>query len=203
MQKKYTSAHKAHTVHVRPVSAGAQPRLVNNSSIRTWSGSYFDFRHPENSTFSMCDIAHALSQLCRFTGHTSEFYSVAQHSVLVSHIVPPEHALAGLLHDASEAFIGDVAKPLKNLLPDYAQIEAEVEQVVLARYGITLPLHESVKHADLVALRTEQRDLMGCSYDVWLPDAIRPLDSVIEPLSPKLARQLFIERYQDIASEQK
>lgn len=94
-------------------------RRIVGPTILLRSGSYFDFENPEGSEFDLFDIAHALGHLCRFTGHVMRFYSVAEHCVHCSRIVPPEHALAALMHDAAEAFIGDVSRPLKAMLPGY------------------------------------------------------------------------------------
>lgn len=165
--------------------------------ILTAAGRYFDFEHPEQCEFGIEEIAHALSHICRFTGHTRVFYSVAQHSVLVSHLVPPEDALAGLLHDAAEAFIGDVAKPLKRLLPDYQEIERRVEAAVFARLGVSPQLPSSVKRADLQALAIERNWLLPKTPGVEWPLVPSNLltETWLESQTSYAARCRFIDRY--------
>lgn len=124
--------------------------------ILTRGGQYFNFLDPSAYRLDIKDIAHGLSNICRFGGHTREFYSVAQHSIYLSHIVPEEDAYAGLMHDCAEAFLGDIPSPLKRRLPDYKRIESIVEAALFEKLGIPFPLPASVKNADLVMLATEQ-----------------------------------------------
>jgi uncharacterized protein len=171
--------------------------------ILTAAGKYFNFLTPEDSEFGIDEIAHALSHICRYTGHTNVFYSVAQHSVVVSHLVPPEHALAGLLHDAAEAFLGDVSAPLKALLPDYRAIEKRVEAAVFARFNLPARLPDCVKVADRIALASEQRDLLPRHDDKWAALAgVVPFEPQVVPLGPLFARDLFLARFAQLRSYQ-
>lgn len=168
---------------------------MSTPEILLSSGNYFNLLAPDESEFTILDIAHALSNLCRFNGHTREFYSVAQHSVLVSQILPVDDQLPGLLHDAAEALVGDMVRPFKNILPDYRAIEKSVEAAVLKRFGIS-SIPASVTHADLILLATERRDLLPQDDRQWgLLDGITPLDARIEPWTPIRAEFEFLNRY--------
>lgn len=172
-------------------------RRIVGPTILLYSGRYFDFEDPEGSIFDISDIARGLSHICRFGGQCPRFYCVAEHSVYVSQIVPAEHALAGLLHDAAEAFVGDMPKPLKVMCPDYVAIEKRIERAVLDRFGVSLPLDPSIKEADIRMLATEQAQLMG-NRDDW--DYTRGRAVVegldIVGLAPNDAFNLFIDRFE-------
>lgn len=172
---------------------------VLGATITLYGGGYFDFIHPERSEIRIEDIARGLSNTCRFGGQArygDGFYSVAQHSVLVSLLVEPEHAFPALMHDAAEAYTGDMVGPLKQLCPDFKAIEKRVEAAVFARFGIATPLHPSVKHADLRALRTEQRDLTSGTDDNWNGlDDFEPWRHRIVPISPVMAMAMFMQRF--------
>lgn len=167
-------------------------------TILTAGGRYFPLLAPSPADIHIEDIAHALSNLCRFTGHVREFYSVAQHSALVSQIVPPEDALAGLLHDASEAYTNDISKPCKPLLRGLAEIETRIMEVVLATFGLPTCLPDSVKRADLILLATEKRDLMPPHEDWELTRDLPRLQEEIVPLPPRAARARFLDRFHQL-----
>lgn len=158
----------------------------------------FDPQHPSND-FAIEDIAHHLSLVCRFTGAVRVHYSVAQHSVLVSQLVPAEHALEGLLHDATEAYLNDMASPVKAGLPDYKAAEDAMEQALAARFGIPWPKTDAVRRADGIAVATEARDLMNNVSTLWrLPE--KPLRGVlIEPWSPDRAEREFMDRFREVS----
>ncbi len=104
--------------------------------ITTFSGRRFDYINPDIYSIRISDIAHALSNECRYAGHCPQFYSVAQHSILTSMIVPPALALEALLHDAAEAYCKDIPSPLKRLLPDYQIIEGRVDALIRSNFGL-------------------------------------------------------------------
>lgn len=168
--------------------------------ILTISGNYFQLNDPHNSEFTIGDIAHALSNLCRFSGHCREFYSVAQHSVLVSLLVPAEHALMALLHDAAEAFIGDMTSPLKAMLPEYKTIESNITNAIYKRFHVGPHQYPTIKHADLVALATERLYLLPETEYQWeCIKGIKPLRlQELHGWEPEEACDKFLERFDEI-----
>jgi 5'-deoxynucleotidase YfbR-like HD superfamily hydrolase len=152
------------------------------SWILTRTGKRFDLLAPRAELISTIDIAHALSHVARFNGHTRHHYSVAQHSLLVASIVPDGLQLTALLHDATEAYIGDMVRPLKALLPDYSEIEHGIWLAICDRFNIDPNLPTSVHEADMMALATERRDLMPDHWEAW------PCLAGITPLPDTLPR---------------
>ena len=169
---------------------------MNMPAVSTKSGRRVSLLNPSPSQIVIGDIAHGLAHQCRFNGQTNKFYSVAQHSVLVASILPRELRLAGLLHDASEAYLGDVVQPLKDLLPEYQSLEANFCEVLGARFGVNLQHNDAIRHADLVVLATERRDLMPMDTADWSSIAgITPLSRTIKPKSPEAASAQFMEMF--------
>jgi len=156
--------------------------LMKKGSIMTSTGKYINFTDINPDDICIEDISHALSMQCRFGGHLPKFYSVAQHSVLCSHLVSEPYELEALMHDASEAYMLDIPKPLKNLLPDYEALEETMMDVISKKYNISHPLDKQVKVVDALMLRVEFKSIMmGADiFEVW---------------SQEEAKRRFTERY--------
>lgn len=182
----------------------------------------FDLFDPLPSMVHEADIARALGNVCRFGGHCDPFYSVAQHSVLVYRICkmvldgswkpsktfiqppvadpswhPREILLQALMHDAPEAYMGDITTPMKHGLPELRvllkSVERPIWRAICERYGIREELHPLVKWADLVALATERRDLLPADEIEWaMLKGICPLPDRIQPMDNVSARYLFL-----------
>lgn len=173
---------------------------ISPTAIRLFSGKFFDYKDMRAEDISITDIAHALSQQCRFNGHVDSFYSVAQHSVLVSHHVKPENAFVGLMHDATEAYIGDMAKPLKNIMPEFEDFENEVWKVIAKKYKLPYELPKDVHDIDKSACLTEAMNLMGVGEKDW-GWGIPPLDcGPIHTWQPELAQMMFLNRYHELTA---
>lgn len=142
--------------------------LHTPNSIRTIGGRYLDAMNPKPGQISIGDIAFGLSRVCRFAGHTRKFYSVAQHSCDVCDMVPDSLKLQALLHDASEAYIGDLPSPIKQLLPDYQVLEQRIMEAIAKKFNFPWPLHPMVKNADTFYLEYEWvQGVLNNRLDAW------------------------------------
>lgn len=168
--------------------------VPHNLWLQTFTGLKFTPAAPEPGQVCIVDIAHALANICRYAGHSTRFYSVAEHSVLVSRYVPSEFAMWGLLHDAAEAYISDLPSPVKCLLPEFQELELAIERTIAARFNLSFPMPPEVKIVDTAILADESAQIMSAPPEAWLlPQAA--LGVVIEGWSPEEARRRFLERY--------
>jgi hypothetical protein len=129
--------------------------------MQTYTGCAFWPLDPRADEIRIEDISAALSKLCRYGGHTIRFYSVAEHCVHIASKAPDALALPALLHDASEAYLSDVIRPLKRHLDNYKTIEAELERVIALRFGLTWPMSPEVKRLDKRIIADEKAQVMA------------------------------------------
>lgn len=174
------------------------------SWILTYTGKRFDPTLPNNQ-IDIVDIAHALSHMPRFAGHTERLYSVAQHSIIVSTIVQkmghsPIVQLEGLLHDATEAYMMDLPMPIKRLpeLAAYRDLEGQLAERIYAHFEIRQTHDAVIKAADIISLATEARDLMGDPQDWPSIQGIDPLSTRLTVMTSGDAKSLFLERYLEL-----
>jgi hypothetical protein len=163
--------------------------------IQTFTGKRFWPLDPRVEEIDIHDIAHALSNQCRYTGHSVEFYSIAEHSVYVGAYCPNEYHMWGLLHDASEAYICDVARPLKHReeFSFYREIEANIMRVIAEKFNLPFPEPPIVKEIDTQCLTAEAPQLM-LHTDEW-GGMTTPLPIALFNWHPKTAERQFLSSF--------
>jgi hypothetical protein len=176
------------------------PLQSSPTSIDTYTGLIVDLFDPDPSAICVEDIAHALSLQCRFSGHVRFHYSVAQHLVLVSQLCPRELKLAGLMHDASEAYLNDITSPLKRHVSFeiYKRLEHRMMGVIAQVFGFEWPKPEWVEKVDLALRWWEAVQLMHprCSLRRKQPD-VSGLGAppAIEELTSRQAEEMFLAAF--------
>jgi len=162
--------------------------------IKTFTGKFINVFDPKPEHINIVDIAHALSHTCRFSGHTTVFYSVAAHSIWCEEFVqdePVEIRLHALLHDASEAYLTDMPSPIKQKLPQYIELEKSLMKAIYRKFGLDDDMPPAVKAADHAALEYEEKFLLN---NHMTPPYIS---------SSALQKMIFIDRYNDLKNLRK
>jgi uncharacterized protein len=178
------------------------PNPRREAWIQTYTGKKFYPLAPAMADICIQDIAHSLSMLCRFTGHTQRFYSVAEHCVLVSYLCSQADSFHGLLHDAAEYALQDFPAPLKRSgqFDNYKKYEKTLQSLIYRKFGLATEEPPSVKKADLQLLATESRDLMSPLHPEWHTQ-YKPLPFAIRGLPPAEAEQLFLDRFDELNAQ--
>lgn len=164
-----------------------------------------NYHYPEKSDVTIEDIASALSNNCRFSGHLPRFYSIAQHLVNTSKIVPDNFAFTGLMHDTAEAFTNDLPTPLKWEFPIFKELEGRIEAAMGKKFGFEFPYPPEVKEADTIMLILEKfyvkgDDSVWPAYEQWTKKKVAPyLHKVdLDSWQPRRAKREFLERYYEL-----
>lgn len=167
--------------------------------IETFTGRRMYFLEPRPEMVCIEDIAHALSNMCRFSGHTTRFYSVAEHSVHVSYLT---NNLEGLLHDASEAYLVDIPKPIKPHLANYTLVEDGLMRVIADIFGFSWPVSADTKDADTFMLKAEAMQLMATGGRDWVDnfptERVAPMSVCVKGRPPAEAETLFLRRFLEL-----
>lgn len=175
------------------------PQRTDENWISTFTGKRFWPLNPVADGLDIRDIAHALSNLCRFTGHCRHFYSVAQHCVLASEWCHPAIAKWCLLHDAAEAYINDISRPVKRYFPLLKRAEEKTLRMLADRHKLQWPMPPGVHSVDVRMLATERRDVMGPATGRWLLlEQVQPFQETIEAVHPLTAEAMFLARFYEL-----
>jgi hypothetical protein len=185
---------------------GQYPTALKNSYIPTFTGKVFNVTFPSSRDISIRDIAHSLSMQCRFGGHCQQFYSVAEHSLILSHLVDKKIALYALLHESPHAYIHDVVIPLQPLFPGYQEMANRIWAMVAKRFRLSPVIPLAIRNADLKLRASEIEYLLLPTTRTWL-QGVTPF--TLEELGlrhskqlgmlPREANRQFLARFAELA----
>jgi len=172
------------------------------SYIETYSGQKFRFDPFDPEAIEIVDIVHALSNLCRFAGHVPKFYSVAEHTYHVVSLLPQHLKLFGFLHDATEAYMCDITKPFKSLLPDYQSFESRLHKVIYEKFIGRVPNEReapTLHWADMAALKREAYAMIPSRGVGWFClEGVELVDFDVENWDPVTGEQKLLEVWVDL-----
>lgn len=185
------------------VARGREDLFVTDRGdwFQTYTGKKFYPMSVSTEDIDILDIAHALSLICRYGGHCRKFYSVAEHCVLLSHVVAPEHALPALLHDAAEAYVGDMVRPLKRVdgMHLYRDLDELISWKIAEKFGIAPRIPDEVKEADLRILHDERGRLFPLDGPEWTSIShLKPLGVYVECWKPAEAEYIYLHRFNEL-----
>lgn len=166
--------------------------------ILTHSGIYFNVFEPDIKSIVIEDIIHALANLCRYGGHCDPFYSVAQHSIACSYLVSSENAFCALLHDATEAYLVDLPKPIKEQIEIYNTIEANLYKAISQKFNLPAEIPEEVHKIDVGIREYEWNFYM--TKDLVVEDEFF-YKKHFKPKSIKAIRKQFLNRYNHLLNK--
>lgn len=170
--------------------------------MQTYTGHKFWPLDPQPEHVFIEDIAHALGMLCRYNGHCNRFYSVAEHSIFVSRALPSKLRLAGLLHDAAEAYISDLIRPVKPYIKEYKRIEQNILSVIVNKYHCyDESLDPEIKVVDLNILKDEQEQAMGAPPEKWYCVG-KGLGVELQFWNPTIAEKIFFHEFKRVRHNQ-
>lgn len=177
--------------------------MAKQPMIGTYTGKRFDPREFDEEYVDPRDIAHGLSLCCRYNGQCTTMYSVAEHCLRGSLIIGEDYALEFLLHDAAEAYLGDMIWPLKQFFPEFVELTDVYQDIIYETFGITERHHDIIKEMDDIMHATECRDIMHPDAIDSSNDLLRPpLEYKLVPLSPYEAEQKYLKRFEQLICRQ-
>ena len=171
--------------------------------MQTYKGGKFYPLDPRPEEVDIEDIAHALSQMNRYGGHTVFPYTVAQHCVILSNVIEKEYSFLALMHDASEAYLCDIPRPIKYDLTNYNEIEERLMKVIAQKFNFPWPMSEVVKIGDNRMITTERQQVMapGPKFNMVTAEDYPAYDVQINRWSPEGAKWMFLERFKELTNE--